>query len=585
MKILFLNPQLGQDHPIAQNLIKKGLTLLMTEDSKEAWQALMFHGRSISLAVVHRESPAGSEQGLDFLLRCKKDPNQSDLPIIVTSDKWGSTDFNAHKMTSEAAQAYLQAPLSVESLLSAIEGVIGTSADSAADSGASTRFDLSVPEAPVQDARPPEPLHLIPKLQFAEFTESTNLGELKDSSNGFVLEEVSDLYQESSDSKAGEGDFHLDAPQLDALEDAPGSENDGSFSPVLTRPDATRTLMALSEPESQEPSEIEEQALYTQFVNLADLPEKPGKPNLPDQKAAHSEPYEAIKLLEPTSNTTHSSASESMEASITSISGEEDRLIEQDMPYLRSQQGARNSSRESGQENYKTNIAIGYHLPLGDAVVPGGAAHSPDLETLKKYLLLREQDVAALSAQLKSARDQVSLIEDLVRQERGKNVELSHVVDEQKRKLDDFERSKAQALEHLQHEVGELRFQLKAKTDKTRSLEVQVREVSEEMERLKDRVRSDIRKIRVREKELENRLEIMKKDSEALIGARENKIIELKRKLDLLEFNMDLLQDQYTREKENSLKIKEKLARALQAVKVAGGLLDAEDDSYRDEAS
>jgi chromosome segregation ATPase len=91
---------------------------------------------------------------------------------------------------------------------------------------------------------------------------------------------------------------------------------------------------------------------------------------------------------------------------------------------------------------------------------------------------------------------------------------------------------------------------------------------------LKERVRSDIRKIRVREKELENRLEIVRKDSEALIGSRENKIIELKRKLDLLEFNMDLLQDQYAREKESTFKLRERLAKAAQVVRMAGGMLD-----------
>ena len=85
----------------------------------------------------------------------------------------------------------------------------------------------------------------------------------------------------------------------------------------------------------------------------------------------------------------------------------------------------------------------------------------------------------------------------------------------------------------------------------------------------------DIRKIRVREKELENRLEMTKNDSEALIAARENKIVELKRKLDILEFNMDLLQDQYSREKENSAKLHERLMKAAQVVRVAGGLLDS----------
>ena len=92
---------------------------------------------------------------------------------------------------------------------------------------------------------------------------------------------------------------------------------------------------------------------------------------------------------------------------------------------------------------------------------------------------------------------------------------------------------------------------------------------------MKDRVRSDIRKIRVREKELENKLEIIRKDSEVLIGARESKIMELKRKLDILEFNMDLLQDRYAKEKENSAKLNERLAKAAQVVRVAGGFLDS----------
>jgi hypothetical protein len=65
----------------------------------------------------------------------------------------------------------------------------------------------------------------------------------------------------------------------------------------------------------------------------------------------------------------------------------------------------------------------------------------------------------------------------------------------------------------------------------------------------------------------------VKKDSEALLAARENKMIELKRKLDLLEFNMDLLQDQYTREKDTSALLRERLSKAAQVVRVAGGLL------------
>jgi chromosome segregation ATPase len=213
--------------------------------------------------------------------------------------------------------------------------------------------------------------------------------------------------------------------------------------------------------------------------------------------------------------------------------------------------------------------------PLGDAVIPGGAANAPDLETFKKYLMLREQDVAVLSNQLQAAYEQLEASEKILKEERVKFLELSFQSSEQQKKIDEFEKEKTAALDRMRAEIEELAFQLKAKTDKSRVLERQIRETIEEMEQLKTRVRTDIRKIRVREKELENRLEMNKKDSEALIAARETKIIELKRKLDLIEFNMDLLQDQYTREKGNSAKLRERLVKAAQVVRVAGGLLDS----------
>lgn len=258
-----------------------------------------------------------------------------------------------------------------------------------------------------------------------------------------------------------------------------------------------------------------------------------------------------------------------------------DAAAEQEMPYLYADSEVHREALELDARVHASSFQ--FSQPLGDAVVPGGAAQSPDLETLKKYLLLREQDVAALSGQLKSTREQLTTLEDLLSLERAKNVELSHTVDEQRRKLDDFEKDKKVEIEILQNDVNELRFQMKAKSDKARVLEAKMREATEETERLKDRVRGDIRKIRVREKELENRLEIMKRDSEALIAARENKIIELKRKLDLFEFNMDLMQDQFSREKEHMIKARERLLKASQAVRVASRILDGSTQNVEEE--
>lgn len=271
--------------------------------------------------------------------------------------------------------------------------------------------------------------------------------------------------------------------------------------------------------------------------------------------------------VEPILSENSSFSEQEVESSAESLSGSSSEVrndgeARQEMPYLYS--------------DHPMKLAE-FGRPTGDAVVPGGAVDSPDLETLKRYLSLREQDVGALSTQLRTAKDQVDSLEKVLIDERGRVVELEHVVDEQKKKLSDFEKEKSETVANLESEISELRFQMKSKADKARLLESRVLEASEEMERLKKRVRSDIRKIRVREKDLENRLDLLKKDSEVLIAARENRIIELKRKVDMLEFNMDLLQDQYAKEKQKATEMKEKLSRAAQAMRVAGGLLQEKD--------
>jgi hypothetical protein len=173
-------------------------------------------------------------------------------------------------------------------------------------------------------------------------------------------------------------------------------------------------------------------------------------------------------------------------------------------------------------------------------------------------------------------QDRIDSLEQSIEVEKAQNAELISQARSQKQKIADLERARGVGNQQLLTEIEDVRFQLKMKTDQGKILEAREQEGQEEIERLKERVRSDIRKIRVHERELENRLEVLKRDSEALIGARETKIIELKRKLDLLEFNMDLLQNQFSREKDTTARLRDRLAKAAQIVRVAGGLLDAE---------
>ncbi len=419
MKILLLSPKIDAEHQFAHYLRTRGMALLFPDDAKDAWQMLQLHGKSIDLAVLHIEELSGNEKPtLDLVKKIKSDPSQSDLPILLTTDRWTDEQCATHQSGPEGANAYLVWPFTEESLYSLIQAVLGQ------------------PETP---------------------------------------------------------------------------------------------------------------ALTLSKFNL----------NPPSDPLSFSQAPPAQELESPLENPV------------------EDPESIQEMPYL-----FKKAAFSQKNENIPSSTAAAashfiFSEPVGNAVIPGGAAQTPDLETFKKYLLLREQDVAVLSNQLKAAHEQISAFEKQLRDEKSKNSELTHRIHEQKERIEQFNEEKGQSLEVQQQEISELRFQAKNKTDKAKALEIQLLEAHQEMENFKERVRSDIRKIRVREKELENRLEITKKDSEALLGARETKIIELKRRIDLLEFNMDLLQDKYSREKENAVKLKERLTKAAQVVRVAGGLLDS----------
>jgi len=461
MKILLLNPQADAERQISQALQTRGIAVLTAANIEEAWQMLQLHGRSLDLAIIHRESTADVDAGMKLVDRIKSDPNHADLPLLVTTEALSDEECARHQETPHGANAYLRTPFPDPVLMDTVEAILGKGL-----AGGPPPISLAGPE---------------------------------------------------------------DAPALDiaAILDAPAPPP-----PVDT--------------------------------GVAEIQLEPAEVNLSDHLTP---PPPADEPVLAQADVAEPDAPDAAEA---------------DMPYLFKEQA-------DGQSRPALDLSAIFAEPLGDAVVPGGAAQTPDSETFKKYLLLREQDVAVLSSQLKTAREQIAMLEGQLREERGRTVELTHVTNEQKRRIDEFEAEKSVALESVQSEMSELRFQAKAKADKAKVLESQVRDATMEIEHLKERVRADIRKIRVREKELENRLEIVKKDSEALIQARENKIIELKRKLDLLEFNMDLLQDQHAREKENSSKLRDRLAKAAQVVRVAGGLLDsnkgATSESSSEEAS
>lgn len=612
MKILLLNHHIDAQHKVTARLQAAGAVVLIPSHTEEAWKMIQLHGPSLDLAIIHREGQTDDtlDEGEKLISRIKGDATQSDLPMILTSSLWNEADFFQHQQGPLGVNAYLRWPFTDDDLVETIETMFGNSIRFAAATvtGTSARF-TKPSEKTLATAASLSFEGMQVKLEEAGGLEEAPTGmpslELASEAPGTAM---SGLTLEPPLEVAGGAGA---SPELVLSQGEPialAVAGDGPSSPTIAISESA--LPDLVDPQKMESSMLEELEPYErleidQHLKLSNGPSLELAPSdaAPESGTTVLDPADIgiapeggvstfdLGSLAPAGEAEPVIEADPVVAAIemptggssvsapvhSSVSSNEESDLASDLPYLF-------SGKKAPEAANALSSALVFAEPVGDAVIPGGAVQSPDTETLKKYLMLREQDVAILSNQLKAAREQIAQLDKKVREETGKSSELEHSVGEHQKRIEEFEKEKALALQGLQAEIDELRFQNKTKTDKARLLESKVTEATDEIERLKERVRSDIRKIRVREKELENKLEIVRKDSEALITARESKIMELKRKIDLLEFNIDLLQDQNAREKENSAQLRERLAKAAQVVRVAGGLLDSQGKAVIEEA-
>jgi CheY-like chemotaxis protein len=606
MKILFLNPHL-YEAPVLGTLRSLGVAAIVCSDLKECELVFKLHATSITLFVGHDADGVGMNEIL------KKTPRFARTPVILTTSTWTDQQCIEHQATPFGANAYLRMPVEDKEFIHVIDQILGTELSHGkgfnlsddlsgvgpleiADSGApleiapasielapvegapieiaSSEDRTSVGIAPIDVATPIEAssieplgdetqLSIIGSSDMGEpgaaptdgITLQTDLGAVGfSSSSGIQIEDAAAVYGNPSpgteNAEPSEFEFKFDSP----LGDEHLGEEKASGETKEFRIDST----SVGEPAGA--SEV--LATPIEGTSIDTLSPVDNLAPIGDDEATRVATPIFIESSKPSEEKTEVSRAPRVAAESENAAEEMDLDSLAAMPYL-------------GKNGFPNPLA--FREPMDDAVVPGGAATAPDTETLKKYLYLREQDVTALSAQLRQAREQIGLLEGQLKHERAVSSEFANLAQEQDRRINGFEKEKAVALEAAQKEFDDLKFEMKRRSEKIRVMELQVKEATDATERLKERVRNDIRKIRTREKELENRLEIMKKDSEALLGSREQKIIELKRKLDLLEFNTDLVQDLLEKERQVASGLREKLTKAAQMMRVAGGLLGPEE--------
>jgi hypothetical protein len=145
-------------------------------------------------------------------------------------------------------------------------------------------------------------------------------------------------------------------------------------------------------------------------------------------------------------------------------------------------------------------------------------------------------DLRVTLAELREDREnllgQISGLEEENYNQKQDNLSMKAEIDELKIEISIMKKRHLAEIEELRHAVS-------IAQEKKEVLEAKNKSYQKEIERLGYKLRVDFGKIKQREKDLESQLELMTMDADSKVKSRDSKILELKRKIDALEFNME----------------------------------------------
>lgn len=139
-------------------------------------------------------------------------------------------------------------------------------------------------------------------------------------------------------------------------------------------------------------------------------------------------------------------------------------------------------------------------------------------------------------------------------------------------RITSLDREKGELQESAQNEIMILKGNLQYK-------ESEVAKSRMKIDELENRLRSDFKKIRVKERELENRLELARAEKAALIRAKDENILELKRKIDQLQSEIDNYRDKCLELNKTITSHQDQFKRTVRALRLALANLETKDEN------
>jgi DNA repair exonuclease SbcCD ATPase subunit len=183
------------------------------------------------------------------------------------------------------------------------------------------------------------------------------------------------------------------------------------------------------------------------------------------------------------------------------------------------------------------------------------------------------------SESLRIAQARITDLEHEVERLRRENEKLAAAGETMRRRADELFSQSENLQSQLREQTENLGEEKKIYRGQLTAKERDLQETKQKLEELETRLENNFKKIRVRERDLEHRLEIVKMESMTLVSTKDKMILELKRQIDQLTHEADHSKGR-SQELYNQYKEKQETSRrAVRALRIALSILEGEDES------
>lgn len=224
----------------------------------------------------------------------------------------------------------------------------------------------------------------------------------------------------------------------------------------------------------------------------------------------------------------------------------------------------------SSPENKELEVQVNHiRTQVGD-----NPLNSNQLDILKRYIELKETEVRDLREQQQKYQDftkkSAVKMDALVKQNRLMTAQL----DEAQRNFARLQAETEEERREHQEQMTLLKSDFDEKLKQAGATQDQMKDLIRRREEFKEKVREDLKRIKLKERELENKYDLLRNDTQTLLDSKDKQLLDLKKKVDALNLELEQFDDRL-RESANLLNgVGAKKRRLIETLKLAISLLE-----------